>query len=823
MATTMRFLSFLPGDEVDVLAAGGIAMRTNTNDLHALLRLDAKQLSEVACSDELRDFVRSYLKNRSRFYDGGGAVPEDVTALDGAVLHLLVKLSSTAHTSGKGMASAVVLDAVASFDLASLYGPSNATVVSDILRKSFESSAPLMSGTASALQSIADVLTKDIPKGLGSATSVDELSAYLTDVIHSVSRLLTLSPHACYGLMPAKAVHDGAGLLGQKSLLAAIVATYENTLPCLAAKLMEAGAVATLPGLATETPLQPLQLKRLQVSCHSALRACQAILDTCYVDVMRMGKASASLIKSSGSVSYRTAARADPQLVALAFYSVLTSLASFEPEDPLASVPSLAAGAAARKSSNGGFFFRDLCRVFNLRDVLQPVLGTAASAGFLDDNQRSFIMRIVTDAESGGRSKAAFAAAGIGPAGGGSGRVSQAQLASVLEILPEASPAAVERALAATGGDVAAAVEKLLTSAGNEASASSRSNAASNNNNNVRRGAAVDDDLRARTLALKERQDFEDEESRRRAAGSYAYPSAAGASNYSSSAAKKAVVCAPKLDSDGGRGDSGGDGIGARGGQSGLSFDRFASQSNAAGGSSASRMNEDGEYEANDDEFAVLDEDAANEHEYDDEYDDGYDDVEHLDLPDGGAVGAETRMLSVEGRGRMAAGSAATTARQPRSNAAGASTRDAEYDDEAEGDDFDDEVEDALAGPAVGADGLLPAGPGFGRKYGNGPRDEDEKPYDDGLANYKPGPGAGAGGGEDAGRGGRGRGRGRGGSRGGAALPRDVTGHGPRAKGGLTERDATFRRENKARFGNHNRRRGADKKMARAGAFPPAL
>ena len=43
-----------------------------------------------------------------------------------------------------------------------------------------------------------------------------------------------------------------------------------------------------------------------------------------------------------------------------------------------------------------------------------------------------------------------------------------------------------------------------------------------------------------------------------------------------------------------------------------------------------------------------------------------------------------------------------------------------------------------------------------------------------------------------------------------------MTGHGPRAQGGLSERDAAYREQNKARLGNHNRRRGADKKLAKA-------
>lgn len=43
-----------------------------------------------------------------------------------------------------------------------------------------------------------------------------------------------------------------------------------------------------------------------------------------------------------------------------------------------------------------------------------------------------------------------------------------------------------------------------------------------------------------------------------------------------------------------------------------------------------------------------------------------------------------------------------------------------------------------------------------------------------------------------------------------------MTGHGPRARGGVTERDAEYRREHKARFGNHDRKRGADRKMAKS-------
>ena len=88
--------------------------------------------------------------------------------------------------------------------------------------------------------------------------------------------------------------------------------------------------------------------------------------------------------------------------------------------------------------------------------------------------------------------------------------------------------------------------------------------------------------------------------------------------------------------------------------------------------------------------------------------------------------------------------------------------------------------------------------------------DDDEEEEDEDESDE----GGGGNGGSGA-RGGRGGGRGgRGGFRGGGGGP--VTGHGPRAQGGLTEAQAARKRENKARSGNHNRKRGADKKLAKA-------
>lgn len=62
------------------------------------------------------------------------------------------------------------------------------------------------------------------------------------------------------------------------------------------------------------------------------------------------------------------------------------------------------------------------------------------------------------------------------------------------------------------------------------------------------------------------------------------------------------------------------------------------------------------------------------------------------------------------------------------------------------------------------------------------------------------------------------RGRGRGGPRGGRGRGRGGRGAGPSGGGESSARERAWKDKNKASRGNHNRKRGYDKKMARAGA-----
>jgi hypothetical protein len=176
---------------------------------------------------------------------------------------------------------------------------------------------------------------------------------------------------------------------------------------------------------------------------------------------------------------------------------------------------------------------------------------------------------------------------------------------------------------------------------------------------------------------------------------------------------------------------------------------------------------------------------------YEDEWDDSYDDVEHLDVPDqpgGSDDDGDDGAPGTRGAGR---GSGPPT-RPPPSAGAGAGGH----------------------GPRGG--GAAKSGAASrGHPPRGGAGGERSRVAADAAASGSDGAGDSGDGGEasaptlGAGRG-RGQGRGRGG--GGA-----VTGHGPRAKGGLTEHDAERRRELKARIGNHNRKRGADRKLAAGG------
>jgi hypothetical protein len=992
------FLPFLPLDNDAAFDSelAGPAVAANAAALQALLAQagDARAFASgvARAGDSLHTFVRTYLQHRRRFYDvaagdataaSAAAAAGDLRALDAAVLALLTRLSTTpapqtaadgaaggAGGGGAGagaggrdkgasapapMLSSLVLDPPSLLDLCSLFGPSNATTVADLLRRTLEpAGSPVASGTASALQQVADVLVRDVPRGLASAQSaeaVEDVATYLCDALHGTSKLLALSPWACYALMPGgttpakrgagagagapsppspAGVHAGAGLLQPpSSLVAALIATYEYTLPAVLARLIALSGPPAAPSSATPTSPQstssstsssppspfPLalparQVRRMQVACHAALQAVFSVLDTCYVEVLRGGKSHAL---ASGPTYRAVPGRSDGRQVGPALCTTLAALADAQPDDPLAAHPSLAAAVTGARREGGaeGTFFRDLCRTFRLRDTLQPVLGTAAASGYLDDAQRSYIGRLVTEAEQGGRisPRGATGSQQQGPSSSSSSSASSssattdpAAVASVREILPDTPVHAVEAALHAARGNVEAAIERLLSGVVDPAPPPRPAASAPALARFVppSQRPAIDADLRSRTLALARAQSREAEaaEAAMRAVAEAGVPLGSNqAALVAKQAAAAVLACDPGLDNDG---------VGELGeGRGG----RRAGQWGGAGADLDGEGGEDAEApvvrplgrSGGGARFSGRDDDDGVEN-YDDEYDDIDDEVEHVGARDGGTLEAEAQ-TNGGGRGGPAGRGRRGAARGGAGQAGRRGGDDEDEDDDEDGGEGEEDEEaggsdDETAGEtAVGTDDTATAaavsagGRGASnagasqppRRVGKGNRGpvhglaplEPRAPrgsaaaaaaaaanpllsrlesaykgastsLDDGIANYHGasaprGPRGGGGDGEEdgeddeggarfgGGRGGqrgggraRGRGRGRGGasSAGGAAgapvaAPAPVEGHGPRARGGVTEGQADFRRENKARFGNHNRKRGADKKRGR--------
>jgi len=771
-------LPFLPPDNGD---GEEDAVAENVREVTALCATLVSAPGITPCAPATAEFLRTYLRNRHRFYDAPPPPGSNLEALDRCVLELLSRLyraaaspaGARAPAGGGGRLSALPstagpLDAPALFDLAALHGPSNGATVSAILADAFAGDRNLRYEIASALATSAAVLTEDVPAALEAAAGVpalDDLLAYVTDVVHSTSRLLELSPVAAYASAPVGGVHDGPSLTAPGGIVRAMVDTYEHTLPDLSNRLVAAARSAG-GSLSDEQGL------RLRVSSRACLSSVADTLDTCYTRVLAGGGAGGE------AAELRTGSRGSAAAVGPALASVLLTFCE-------------------GWSSGGGISFaRDLVGACGLRDTIGAALRTSEAASGLPEATRREVLQtldaIATGASSGGASRQAIAA--------------------VREVLPDASVRDVERALGLSGGDVGGAIERLvLTGDGEEGGAGAVEEEEEAEafpalragswlgQGRGQRDTAVPNDIRAATLALVRGQ----EEGAALAAQIRALglppgpggaprttlpPVAAPAASALASAARSAARDAKKA---------------AR-----LEMAREATDGGARLVAASELAGEGGDEDGEE----VLSGRGRGpvvllrpDREYDDELDDAFGAADFMEVRGGGGAFGEEEGEGVQG-GRAAGSSSAPV------------------------------VTTILARGAGGPPGRATAPPVPAQPSAE-EEEEKEEGYDDelaadaslaGLVNSRAAP-AGAPPswsqfGPDARRG-RGRGRGSGGGRGGAAAgaapAAPVAGHGPRAQGGLTERAADMKGVHKARTGNHNRKRGADKKMARAGGGMP--
>jgi hypothetical protein len=446
------------------------------------------------CTD-LGPFFNTYLANRSRYYDYSQddiSVDNSLDSLDELVLRLLAEQSS--KFSSKSLAD--ILDGSSLFDLSSLYAMSNPSSVSQALKRLLEPPpcAPLCNKLVSSLQAVADILSKDIPRGIAEAITgkgnqktnqLIDLAAYACDVLHGTSRLLSLSSRSCFLIFPfsdsTTSVPDGYTALfpakatpSQLPLLGAIVASYECLLPVLMFLL--------------GSSVKGKTLLHLKLALHSSLLAVNSVLESVYFSELRS-------IRSSGGETRTFIASSRAKACAPALCSILSLLASHKPFDLFSGLSIPLEAHSYRHASLPCFFFQDLARIFLLQDVVQPLLNASAAANILDNTQRAQVVKLFTTSKEDKTDRPEITKTNVV-------EPSIADILSVKEILPSATDSSIRFALALVGGDVSLAVERLLI---DPVSCENQKTFTQSNT------STLDSDIRESTLALARRQEMDDE------------------------------------------------------------------------------------------------------------------------------------------------------------------------------------------------------------------------------------------------------------------------------------------------------------------------
>lgn len=863
MVTPYTFFPFLPTDNHAILPDGGInptststssevdILQTNVQLSQSLLNLSNKEeFLRITSSASFQTFLTTYLKNRDRIYEleENVLLSSNLRTLDSVVLQILLKLSKLFPSSttiiGKTNKIDIILpslmasipDIPSLLDLASLYGPSNPSSVTEIFRKFYSSAVSLSSSSSSSslsirqqtlhlIQSIAEILIKDIPQGLNRCTKVKDIEdvlSYICDILHSIAKFFTMNPLICNeyhvqqagtelfyspssfpttiipSSLPANVASNsntkGSTDENRLSIFGAIITTYECTLPTLTNRLVTlVSSSSAVNSTSSSSSLQPLgglspsQLRKLQISCHAALETIYGFLDSAYIDKLRCstGKPispgassnpspSSPLSPNDSSSTTNNNLEANLTRTGALFCSVLAALEEFQSISPFATSTSASSSLAVINSSS---YFYDFVQNFQLISVFQSLIPMATATAVLTETQASVIMRILNrgttrttrKSRSNGDNKATV-----------DNTDDNDKVSFIQEIHPTVSREVIQQALKKAKGDVSIVIESLLSSSSSSLMTNIANNGSSSSSSNVRTNG-IDDDLRSRTLRLVNQQEETDRElaeqferlqqQNTQQDTSSSVPTALYSSKKNKNKEKKnapiVAVCPPdEPDTD----------------------------------ASMYRKYDDDDY------FPTTQ--TSTTDLYNDEYDDAYDDIEH-DI-DGGIVQNEFRTLALEEPVTVHHQSKGKSTIHPnKSNIASTSSSNASSSSTNNKYVIVNNHRYLNTEPPPLDDGLVNYRTTNTQAVAEDDDEEDESSDNQrSHHHYTNNPGRGGGGPPQR--------RGRGGGSIPTTVgekPKEVHGHGPRAKGNLTEEEARYRREQKSRFGNHNRRRGADRKL----------
>jgi hypothetical protein len=431
---------FLPQDNSDPFSE---AVAHNSSVLRAHLLASVAGFPWLKLP-ETRNYFSSYLRHRSRWYEHeqlGAPEPVSLVALDELSLRALL-----AAAVGRALAQ-LELPATAWLDFAALFAPSNPGGAQKVLSAAFEAQQGLSFELRDAFLGVARALEAsavDPPAGLPLAA----------DALHGCAQLLSHCPHAPYALQPpGGGLHGSVELVAPGTLLGAVLSYYEHALPGVAEAAR--GGSGGGGGGAPSALLA-------RVAAASALNALGAVLEGCYLSVLRAGPGG----ERGGGCSARAGeARGDGKRVAPALLSLLRGLVEFAPP-PLLSGGGGGSGGGGAPPASGAVpdFFRDMLRLESFCDSLEPLLQPAVSAGWIASGaEASGVAALLKRCEARRARPPPDGAAGGARAEDAPTAVARpADVAKVRDLLPFLSIAQVECALAAAGGDLSAAVNRLL-------------------------------------------------------------------------------------------------------------------------------------------------------------------------------------------------------------------------------------------------------------------------------------------------------------------------------------------------------------------------
>ena len=315
--------------------------------------------------DDVADYLRTYLACRQRPYDmfvgPAGSASDDLLRVDELTFHLLSRVLPKA-AAGSFVDVALLLDAAA------VYSPSNADALASVLhRLTMNSPQHWTDAFIRSSRTLAVYLASDLPRlvvdvarkmdgAVGPsepAKSCDSVASAATDALVGMSQLLALCPAAAFSIVSPDAVSVSAAVVTEGALLPVVIATYEITLPALKSLLRAANKVETREigahddGMSVGAPMTHVnddasdglvmaQRRRILAAAHACLSIAHSLLHHSMLGPLGVEWPAETPSAAASRAALLPGARSPTFIAASALVDAATEIANVKPDQVLA-------------------------------------------------------------------------------------------------------------------------------------------------------------------------------------------------------------------------------------------------------------------------------------------------------------------------------------------------------------------------------------------------------------------------------------------------------------------------------------------------------